>query len=217
MNTILRGATHCAHGTIVPATTAFLCCDIQERFRPIIHNMETVISQSNFLVKTANVLDIPVIVTEHYPKAFGKTVPDVLNTTPPSTFPTFEKKLFSMMTAEVQEHIEPMKKQSFVLFGLETHVCVQQTALDLISQGHNVHIIVDAVSSQSPLDRQIALRRLEASGCFLTTAQSIVFMLMGTAEHPNFKEVSKLVVEQAKIKNEFNEELLHTLGKGSGL
>ena len=217
MSAILRGASQCATGTLVPATTALLCCDIQDRFRPIIHNIETVISQSNFLVKTANILEIPVVVTEHYPKAFGRTIADVLNTTPPTTYPTFEKKLFSMMTTEVQAHIDPLKIQSFVLFGLETHVCVQQTALDLISQGHNVHIIVDAVSSQSPLDRQIALNRLQASGCFLTTAQSIVFMLMGTAEHPNFKEVSKLVVGQAKVRNEFNEELLHSLGKGSAL
>ena len=212
---ILRSAV--CTGTLRPATTAFLVCDVQDRFRPIIHNIETVISQSKFLVKTANILDTPVVVTEHYPKAFGNTIADVLDTSPSSSFPTFEKKLFSMITPEVQAHLTPLAKTSYVLFGLETHVCIQQTALDLLEKGHQVHVIVDAVSSQSPLDRQIALKRLEGAGCFLTTAQSIVFMLMGTAEHPRFKEVSKLVVGQAKIRNEFNEELLYALGKGSAL
>ena len=91
------------------------------------------------------------------------------------------------------------------LFDNAAHVCVQQTCLDLLEQGKDVHIIVDGVSSQQAYDRQIALERMAQAGAFLTTAQSISFMLMKSAENANFKRVSKLTVEHMKLPNEFNE------------
>jgi nicotinamidase-related amidase len=78
------------------------------------------------------------------------------------TVPTFEKKLFSMCTPEVMSHISSLgDRTSFILFGIEAHVCVQQTALDLLEQGFDVHVVVDGVSSMSPLDREVALNRME--------------------------------------------------------
>ena len=82
---------------------------------------------------------------------------------------------------------------------------MQQTCLDLLENGKDVHVIVDGVSSQQYIDREVALQRLVHAGAFLTTAQSAAFMLMQSAEHPNFKTVSKLTVEHMKLKNEFNE------------
>ena len=83
-------------------------------------------------------------------------------------------------------------------------MCVQQTCLDLLEQGKDVHIIVDGVSSQQAFDREIALQRMSQAGAYLTTAQSAAFMLMQTAEHSHFKAVSKLTVEHMKLPNEFN-------------
>ena len=198
-------------GKLRPETTAFLLCDIQERFRPLMHYGETVISTAQYMTSVAKALEIPVVGTEQYSKVFGPTIgdcfasPEDLNATN-----IFEKKLFSMLTDEVQEHLEKLNKSSYVLFGIETHVCVQQTALDLLERGHDVHIIVDGVSSQQAYDREIALQRLSQAGAFLTTAQSAAFMLMQSANHANFKVVSKLTVEHMKKKNEFN---LAILGK----
>jgi len=106
-----------------------------------------------------------------------------------------------MITPEVQSHINslPTPPQSFILFGIEAHVCVQQTALDLLAKGYDVHVVVDATSSQSPLDREVALERMKGSGAFLTTAQSVAFMLMESAEHECFKTVSKMIVEHGKV------------------
>ena len=95
-----------------------------------------------------------------------------------------------------------------VVVGIEAHVYVQQTCLDLLEQGADVHVVVDGVSSQQPLDREVAFQHLQQAGAYLTTAQSIVFMLMQSADHPQFKTVSKLTVEHMKLANEFNELLL---------
>eukprot|EP00540_Astrosyne_radiata_P003279 CAMPEP_0116846740 /NCGR_PEP_ID=MMETSP0418-20121206/14015_1 /TAXON_ID=1158023 /ORGANISM="Astrosyne radiata, Strain 13vi08-1A" /LENGTH=111 /DNA_ID=CAMNT_0004478045 /DNA_START=206 /DNA_END=537 /DNA_ORIENTATION=+ len=110
-----------------------------------------------------------------------------------------------MITEEVSQYLATLKRSSYILFGIEAHVCVQQTALDLLEEGHDVHIIVDGVSSQQPIDRQVALSRMSQAGAYLTTAQSAAFMLMQTADHPNFKAVSKLTVEHMKKPNEFND------------
>jgi len=88
---------------------------------------------------------------------------------------------------------------------------VQQTVLDLLELGYDVHVVADGVSSQQPFDREIALGRMTSAGAFLTTAQSAAFMLMHSAEHPNFRSVSKLVVEHMKLPNEFNEAMISSL------
>lgn len=200
-----------AVGKLYPNQSAFLLCDIQERFRPLIHKSDTVVRTAQFMTSVAKALEIPIITTQQYTKVFGPTVADCF--ADPSDLearPAFEKKLFSMMTPEVRDHLSSESvgpdRKSFVLFGIEAHVCVQQTALDLLEEGNDVHVIVDGVSSQRPLDREVALRRMEKAGAYLTTAQSAAFMLLGSADHPNFKAVSKLVVQNMKEPNEFHDE-----------
>ena len=101
-----------------------------------------------------------------------------------------------MMVPQVREEIQAKRPESVVLFGIETHVCVQQTALDLLEDGISVHIVADGVSSRSPTDRSIALDRLRQSGAFVTTHEAVLFELAGDATHPEFKEVSALVRAQ---------------------
>lgn len=210
--TMAMAATKRMIGKLSPKTSAMLLCDVQDRFRPVIHNSETVISNSRLLTSACKLLDVPVVITEQYPKAFGNTVKDCFaDPTDLEKYPTFPKTLFSMMTPEVSAHLESLNKTSFLITGLETHVCVQQTVLDLLELGHDVHVIVDACSSQQPFDREIALQRMANAGAYLTTAQSAIFMLMQSAKHPNFKQVSKLVVEHMKLPNEFNDAMLASI------
>ena len=196
-----------AVGKLTPQNTALLVCDVQTRFRPLIHKMETVVNTTKFMTSMAKELSIPIVVSQQYTKVFGATLddafanPEDIGTT---VAPVFEKKRFSMLTEECSKHLESLNKSSFLLVGIEAHVCLQQTALDLLEKGHDVHIIADGVSSQQSYDREMALRRMEASGAWLTTAQSAAFMLMGSAEHPNFKAVSTLVKDHMLLKNEFN-------------
>ena len=198
-----------AVGKLSPQTSTFLLCDVQERFRPVIHNSETVIRTCRFMTSMAKELSIPLVCTQQYTKAFGPTVSDCYaDPTDLSSVPTFDKKLFSMMTPEVTDHVSKLDRdtKSFVLFGIEAHVCVQQTALDLLERGHDVHVIVDGVSSQRRLDRDVALRRMEGAGAYMTTAQSLAFMLVKSADHPSFRVISGLVVENMKLVNEFDDD-----------
>jgi len=119
-------------GKLSPKSTAMLLCDVQDRFRPIIHNSETVISNSRLLTSACDILDIPVVITEQYPKAFGPTVTECFQDGNFGKNKVFPKTLFSMMTPEVSEHIQSLNATSFIISGIETHVCVQQTVLDLL-------------------------------------------------------------------------------------
>ena len=105
----------------------------------------------------------------------------------------FEKTKFSMITPEVSAVLSEKSPSSAVIFGLETHVCVQQTALELLAQGIDVHVVVDAVSSQRVLDRKVALDQLKQAGAVLTTAESLVMTLLGDSKHPQFKAVAGLL------------------------
>eukprot|EP00584_Thalassiosira_punctigera_P012999 CAMPEP_0172555048 /NCGR_PEP_ID=MMETSP1067-20121228/57754_1 /TAXON_ID=265564 ORGANISM="Thalassiosira punctigera, Strain Tpunct2005C2" /NCGR_SAMPLE_ID=MMETSP1067 /ASSEMBLY_ACC=CAM_ASM_000444 /LENGTH=205 /DNA_ID=CAMNT_0013343551 /DNA_START=278 /DNA_END=895 /DNA_ORIENTATION=+ len=193
-------------GKLTPSNTALLVCDVQERFRPLIHKMETVINTTKFMTSLAKELNFPIVATQQYTKIFGPTVADAFADSKDigTLVPVFEKKKFSMLTEECSQHLASLEKTSYLLVGIEAHVCIQQTALDLLDQDHDVHIIADGVSSQQPYDREMALRRMECSGAWLTTAQSAAFMLLGSADHPNFKAVSKLVKDHMALKNEFN-------------
>lgn len=192
-------------GKLYPEKTALLLCDVQERFIPLIHKSATVVNTCRYLTSIAKILDMPVIATQQYTKAFGATVPQCFATPEElAATPMYEKKLFSMLTPEVGSKMEELNKDSYILIGIEAHVCVQQTCLDLLELGKEVHLIVDGVSSQQVIDREVALQRLQAAGAFLTTAQSAAFMLMQSAEHPHFKAVSKLTVEHMKLLNEFS-------------
>ena len=196
-----------AVGKLHPSTTALLLCDVQERFRPLIFKMETVVQTCRYMTSVATALNMPIVATQQYTKVFGDTLDECFATpeAKAAATPIFEKKKFSMLTDQVTEKLTQLDKSSYIMVGIETHVCVQQTCLDLLEQGKDVHIIVDGVSSQQPIDRQVALQRMQAAGAYLTTAQSAAYMLMQSADHPNFKEVSKLTVAHMKLPNEFND------------
>lgn len=183
-------------GKLVASETALFVCDIQERFRPVIAGMPAVIDTAKRMVRAAEVMHIPVVVTEQYPKALGPTVAELRDHLPP-TAPVVAKTLFSMMVPEVADHLQgklPHVKQVLIV-GIEAHVCVLQTTLDLIERGYEVHVVVDGVSSQRLSDRGVALQRLAQSGAFLATSEMVCFQMMGSTQYPSFKAISALFKE----------------------
>jgi nicotinamidase-related amidase len=191
-------------GKLVASNTAFLLCDVQERFREIIHRMPTVIQSSAFLVDVSKRLGIPLVVTEHYQKVFGPTVQELTQRAEGhAQLALFQKRRFSMITEEVEAHLQALGKSQVVLFGLESHVCVMQTCLDLLERNVDVHLVLDAVSSQRPHDRAVAIERMRSAGAFVTTAESLMFQLLEDSDHPDFKELSKLLKMHNQLPNEF--------------
>ncbi|XP_026721826.1 isochorismatase domain-containing protein 1 [Athene cunicularia] len=182
-------------GNLTPSSTVFFCCDMQERFRPAIKYFGDIISVGQRLLQGARLLGIPVIVTEQYPKGLGSTVQEIDLTGAKLVLP---KTKFSMLLPEVEAALAEIPGvRSVVLFGVETHVCIQQTALELIGRGLEVHIVADATSSRSMMDRMFALERLSRTGIIVTTSEAILLQLVADKEHPKFKEIQNLIKASA--------------------
>lgn len=172
-----------------PSSTLFFLCDIQSKFIPLVQAQRSLLFVGDRLTKASQILNCPLIVTEQYPKALGHTAIEL-----PQNALKYDKMLFSMLIPEVQNKLENEYKayNSVVLFGLEAHVCVQQTCLDLLERGYQVTIVADGTTSQRDFDRKIAFQRMKDAGAMISTSESVLFELMRDATHPNFKEISKL-------------------------
>ncbi|KAL0042067.1 hypothetical protein WJX77_002135 [Trebouxia sp. C0004] len=139
---------------------------------------------------------MPILVTEQYPKALGATK-QLITDSLPDGMQAYPKLLFSMCGDDTAgwwaKHSEI---RQVLLCGIEAHVCVLQTALDLLEHGIEVHLVVDGISSQRLVDRQVALKRVSQSGAFLGTSEMLLFQLMQGAKHPAFKTISALFKEK---------------------
>jgi nicotinamidase-related amidase len=172
--------------------TAFLCCDIQSVFQETIYRFPHVVHTASVLVSAAKILNIPVVVSEQYPEKLGHTVADIDIT----RAHVYSKTTFSMITPDFPTSIL-RDTDAFVLFGIEAHVCVQQTALDLLEAGKSVVLVTDGVSSSRELDRSTAIQRLTNAGAVLMTAEAIMFEIMRTKECSEFKTISGLAKQLA--------------------
>ncbi|MCI0378428.1 MAG: isochorismatase family protein [Gemmataceae bacterium] len=173
--------------------SALLVIDVQEKLMVKIAGAAAQVRNIAFLCDVANLLGVPVSATEQYPKGLGPTVPELAARLPKRP----DKLAFSSCAVpSVIEGFRTEKRSRIVLAGIETHVCVLNTALDLLAAGFRVYLPVDALGARSTLDHETALRRLEHLGATLTTAETCAFEWLGGASHPNFKQVSKLVQER---------------------
>ncbi|MFH4975285.1 hypothetical protein AB6A40_001994 [Gnathostoma spinigerum] len=176
-----------------PATTTLLVCDMQEKFRSTIRYFKEITVVTKRLIDCASILGMRVIATEQYPKGLGHTIRELQLAD--QGIPIFEKKQFSMCIPSVVETLG--SPESVILCGIEAHVCVLGTALDLLGRGISVHLVVDAVSSRTQFDRCFALNRIQQAGGVLTTSESVILGLLGGADHEKFREVQKLIMEPA--------------------
>ncbi|MDR0611851.1 MAG: hydrolase [Planctomycetaceae bacterium] len=179
-----------------PENSLLFVVDIQERLMPAINKGDTVIFNTRRLLDSAHLLGIPIIISEQYPKGLGATVNE-LTPAIPQTTPIIAKKSFSVCAVEeIRKELEKYPVSKIVLCGVETHVCILQSAFDLLAMGQEVVLIADAVGSRFPIDHEIAIRRLESFGVTLATAESVIFEWCGTSEHPLFKNISRLAKEK---------------------
>ena len=179
--------------------TALVIVDMQQKLLPAIGNSEQILANVERLLATAEILDVAVIATEQYPKGLGPTVASLSETIArcsakwlPAGLPA--KTMFSCRECESAfKHLLTSGIQNLLLSGIETHVCIAQTALDMIAAGFNVQLCVDAVGSRFSLDHETAIRRLEAEGCTITTTEAAMFELCERAGSESFKAISKLL------------------------
>ncbi|MBV9124644.1 MAG: isochorismatase family protein [Planctomycetes bacterium] len=182
-------------GRMSAADTGLLVIDVQEKLLAKIPGSEALVRNLAFLIDAAQLLSLPVQATEQYPKGLGATVPELARRLP--TRP--DKVAFSCCAIpSVAETFQAKARPKVLLAGIETHVCVLHTALDLLALEFRVFLAADAVASRFQVDHQYALRRLEEAGAILTTSETAVFEWLGGADVPQFKEVSRLVQERMK-------------------
>lgn len=166
--------------------------DIQPRLADAMPRRDAVVAASVLLARAASVMQLPVIVTRQYPKGLGDTVPELAEVTPGAT--TVDKVSFSCPDEpSFRAALEQTRRRQVVLAGMEAHICVTQTALALLAEGYEVHVVADATCSRRDADQAVALDRLRAAGIVVTTTESAIYEALGAAGTPEFAGVLEAV------------------------
>ena len=166
--------------------TALLVIDVQERLMPTIAEAGRVIANSAIMLRTASALGMPYLVTEQYPQGLGRTV-DAVGRSMTDQSRRIEKTRFSACIDLVHEQLMAWRRGSVLLCGVEAHVCVMQTALDLLATGRQVFLVTDAISASQPEQIPHAYERLAAAGATKTGVLSCMYELLGVSTHPAFR------------------------------
>jgi nicotinamidase-related amidase len=173
---------------------ALLVIDLQEKLLPAINGAEDVVARSLQMIQAGRLLELPVVWTEQYVKGLGRTDERVRDLLAQMAVEPIEKLSFSCCGAEfVRQRLSQINRQQMIVIGIESHVCVQQTVLDLLAMGKDVYVPADAVGSRRSLDYDIALGRMRQAGAVVTTVESLIFELLKEAGTETFKSMLKIV------------------------
>lgn len=172
------------------------CClivvDVQGKLAQLMHARETLFRNVRILIQTSKILNIPILWCQQCPAALGPTVPEIAELLTGEQ--PINKSAFSCCGEETfNARLNELKRSQVLLCGIETHVCIYQTAIDLLRKGFDVSVIADAVSSRTLEDKQIALSRMGIAGAKLSSIEMALFELLRTAKHPHFREIAKLI------------------------
>ena len=172
--------------------TLILLIDFQERFVPVIFNYELLEKNIITFIKGCRILELPIITMQQYTKGLGETVQPLKDAL--GEFEHIEKMTFSCFgTTEFENALKAIQRTNIIVLGIEAHVCVQQTVLDLLERDYNVYVLADCIGSRKELDKIYAEKRMRQAGAVITTMESVLFELLVRADHPKRKEISNLV------------------------
>ena len=169
-----------------------LIIDLQEKLVKIAKDDIQIILNAEKLLKASEILNIPTIITEQYPKGLGETIPAIKDANKSANY--YEKTTFSAIaTEEILTAIKNENKKQIILLGIEAHICVLQTALELLENGYEVFVIKDACASRKTENLENAFDRLNSAGAVITDTEITLFELLKSSKHPNFKEIQALI------------------------
>ena len=172
------------------------CClvvvDVQGKLAQLMHDKDTLFKNICILIQSAKILNVPILWCQQVPAALGPTIPQIAELLTDNQ--PINKSCFSCCGCEeFIGNLEKSGRRQILLSGLETHVCVYQTAADLLAKGYSVDCVADAVSSRTLDNKQIGLQRIAAEGARITSAELALFEILKSADHPHFKQIAKLV------------------------
>lgn len=183
-----------AHPRILESSrAALLVIDVQEAFRDVIDDFAKLAERIATVARGFQLLELPIFLTEQYPKGLGRTAAEITSVLPPE-FEVIEKTTFSSCGAsQLEAGLRQSGADQVVVCGLETHVCVNQTVHDLLESGFAVHVLSDCVASRQKRNRRVGLAKMFASGAVESSVEMALFELMRDSKHAKFKEVRRLV------------------------
>ena len=172
------------------------CClivvDVQGKLAQLMHGKEALFKNIQILIEAANILNIPIIWCQQCPDSLGPTIPQIAELL--SDNEPINKAVFSCCGADqFNSRLNELGRNHVLLCGIETHVCIYQTAVDLLRKGFCIDVIADAVSSRTLENKQIGIDRMTAEGTKINCTEMALFELLKTAEHPHFKQIAKLI------------------------
>jgi nicotinamidase-related amidase len=174
------------------AKTILLLIDFQERLFPVMHDKEKLLKNVITLIKGVKVLEIPIILTEQYPKGLGPTIPEIKELIP--EIKAVEKVCFSCTDeAAFNKALTTLKRKQVLIAGIEAHICVYQTAIALARLSYEVQVVGDCVASRDPENKMAALFKMGAMGIMPTTTEMALFELLKVAQGDKFKQISSIV------------------------
>lgn len=172
--------------------TALIIIDVQGKLSKIMHESVEIIQNLETLIQGAQLLDIPILWLEQYPKGLGQTTEAVQQHL--SSEQPIEKMTFSAYkTEEFKQQLQQLNKKSLLVTGIESHVCVYQTVQDLLKTNYEVELVTDCISSRTLANKNVGIEKMTSLGAKITSVEMALFELMQTAEHPKFKEISNLI------------------------
>lgn len=186
---------------ISKSNTALLVIDVQEKLFPRVERITEVLTGMQKMINGSQVFEIPILVTEQYPEGLGKTIPSLKEMFPENQSYISKTSFSSIKEPKVQKELEEIDRDHWILIGIEAHVCVLQTALDLIRQGKQVTVLNDAISSRSIFDYSTAIAEMRDFGVRISSVETILFELLQDATAPEFKQISELVKSQESCGN----------------
>ena len=173
-------------------TCSLVVVDVQGKLVELMYDRQNLFRNIAILIKAAKILDIPILWSQQCPEALGPTVPRIARLLAGNG--PINKSSFSCCGEErFNNKLRSLSRQQVLLCGIEAHICIYQTALDLLKAGYNVNVIVDAVSSRTPENKQTAISRMQTEGVSIANTEMVLFELLRTAEHPQFKQIAKLI------------------------
>lgn len=175
-----------------PEKTVLLVVDVQGKLAHAMHDKDALFSNLQKIIRGAQVLAVPIIVTEQNPEGLGPTITEIAPLL--GTIRPISKLNFSCCANEqFMRELESLGRSQILLTGIETHICVYQTAVGLLDRGYEVQVVADAVTSRTPENKAIGLERVKDAGAKLTSTEMALYELLQIAEGPKFKEILKLV------------------------
>ena len=174
--------------TINNQESLLLIIDVQDKLVNMLEGSD-VKDNAIKIAKACGILEIPALITEQYPKGLGSTIEEIKDALPNAEY--VEKTTFSAFKEDEVKKF--LSQKQVIIFGIETHICVLQTAMDLLTEGYEVFVVQNACGSRNEENKQAALRRLILAGAQIVTTEMVLFELLEGSKHPNFKEVQALI------------------------